>query len=37
MAKVKKMVEPVKATYAAELEAKGLPGKKALAELLNYK
>jgi TRAP-type C4-dicarboxylate transport system substrate-binding protein len=37
LAKVKKMVEPVKATYAAELEAKGLPGKKALAELLNFK
>lgn len=37
LAKVKKMVEPVKASYAAQLEAKGLPGKKALAELMNYK
>jgi TRAP-type C4-dicarboxylate transport system substrate-binding protein len=37
MAKVRKMLEPVKATYAAELEAKGLPGNKALSELLNFK
>lgn len=37
IAKVKKMVEPVKADYAAELEAQGLPGKKALAELINFK
>ncbi|MBW1799093.1 MAG: TRAP transporter substrate-binding protein [Deltaproteobacteria bacterium] len=35
-AKAKKLVEPVKTNYAAELEAKGLPGKKALAELLNF-
>ena len=37
MAKVKKLLEQVKAKYVAELEAKGLPGKKALAELLNFK
>ena len=32
LAKAKALVEPVKQEYAAELEAKGLPGKKALAE-----
>jgi len=37
IAKVRQMVEPVKAEYAAELEAQGLPGKKALAELINFK
>lgn len=37
MVKVRNMVEPVKAEYAAELEAQGLPGKKALAEFLNFK
>ncbi|MFH1491392.1 MAG: TRAP transporter substrate-binding protein, partial [Pseudomonadota bacterium] len=37
IAKVKKLVEPVKAEYAAELEAKGLPGKKALEGFLKYK
>ncbi|MFH1490107.1 MAG: TRAP transporter substrate-binding protein, partial [Pseudomonadota bacterium] len=37
LAKVKKLLEPVKAEYATELEAKGLPGKKALEGFLNYK
>ncbi len=36
MAKAKKLVEPVKAAVAAELEAKGLPGKKALQELTSF-
>jgi TRAP-type C4-dicarboxylate transport system substrate-binding protein len=33
-AKVRKLAEPVKEAYAAELEAKGLPGKKVLQELM---
>lgn len=36
LAKVKKLIEPVKAAYANELEAKGLPGKRALAELIQF-
>jgi TRAP-type C4-dicarboxylate transport system substrate-binding protein len=36
VAKAKRLVEPVKANYVAELEAKGLPGKKALAELEKF-
>jgi TRAP-type C4-dicarboxylate transport system substrate-binding protein len=36
VSKAKSMVEPVKANYAAELESKGMPGKKALQELLNF-
>jgi TRAP-type C4-dicarboxylate transport system substrate-binding protein len=35
--KVKKLVAPVRAEYAAQLEAKGLPGKKALEGFMNYK
>ena len=37
VAKAKKLMEPVKANYAAELESKGLPGKKALQELMNFR
>jgi len=36
VAKAKKLVEPVKEAVAAELEAKGLPGKKVLQELQSY-
>lgn len=36
IAKAKKLVEPVKEAYAKELEEKGLPGKKALQELLRF-
>ncbi|MBW1802582.1 MAG: TRAP transporter substrate-binding protein [Deltaproteobacteria bacterium] len=35
-AKAKKLVEPVKANYAAEVEARGMPGKKVLEALQNY-
>ncbi|MGD8228463.1 MAG: TRAP transporter substrate-binding protein [Desulfobacteraceae bacterium] len=36
VAKAKRIVEPVRTDYAAELEGKGLPGKKALAELQKF-
>jgi TRAP-type C4-dicarboxylate transport system substrate-binding protein len=35
--KAKRLEEPVQAKYAAELESKGLPGKKALEELLSFR
>lgn len=37
VAKAKSLVEPVKANYAAELESKGMPGNKALGELMNFR
>jgi len=36
IAKAKELVTPVQAQYAAELESKGLPGKKALEGFLNF-
>jgi hypothetical protein len=36
VAKAKSLMEPVKSRYAAELESKGMPGKKALKELMSF-
>lgn len=36
LVKMKKLVEPVKAAYVEELEAQGLPGKRAFTELMKF-